>query len=77
MQAGKIAAVLSAAALVATPLAAQAAATEFRASAPVEGESEFAGELGAGAIIIALAAIGAGVLLLIDDDDDDDIPVSP
>ncbi len=52
--------------LVATPIAAQSVA---RVSAPTEEVSENGGSFGPAAIIIAIAAIGMGILLLTDDDE--------
>lgn len=66
---------LAATALVAAPVAAQAT-SEFRASAPVAGESALGGdtEIAPAFIIAALAGVGIAILLLTDDDDED--PVS-
>lgn len=57
--------------LVATPIAAQSVS---RVSAPTEEVSENGGGFGPAAIIIAIAAIGMGILLLTENDDDE--PVS-
>ena len=56
--------------LVATPIAAQSVS---RVSAPTSEVEELGGGIGPAAIIIAIAAIGMGILLLTDDDED---PVS-
>ena len=67
---------LSAVSLAAVPVAAQAQSAD-RASAPVSGESEFAGSIGPALIIVAIAAAGMIALLVTDDDDDgDDQPIS-
>ena len=69
MKYGKTALVASAASLAVAPIAAQAAE---RAVAPVEGESELAGN---GASILAiLAVVAIGVFIFASDDDG---PVSP
>lgn len=69
----KLALGTAAAALVAAPVVAQSAPQRI---APLSGESELGGESIAPAfIVIAIAAVGAGILLLTDDDDDD-APVS-
>lgn len=60
---------IAAAALVAMPVAAQSATA--RASAPLAGESELAGDITPAFIIAALAGIAMGVLLLVDNDDND------
>ncbi|GAB5349112.1 hypothetical protein [Alteriqipengyuania sp. 357] len=59
----------AAASLAAAPVALQAAPSMDRAVAPVEGESELSGGIGAAAIILAIGAIGVGALLIADDDD--------
>lgn len=63
------------AALVATPLAAQSARAQLdRASAPVEGESELAGQ-GTIFFLVGIAVVAAAIVFL--SEDDDDAPVSP
>ena len=64
----KVAFALSAATLVAAPVAAQASPV----TAPVSGESDMAREarFGPALVIIALAAAGMLALILTDDDDD-------
>ena len=60
----KLAIGTAAASLIAAPVVAQ--------TAPVTGESELGGESIAPAfIVLAIAAVGVGVLLLTEDDDDD------
>ena len=63
----------AAATLVAAPVVAQSAPERI---APVAGESELGGESIAPAfIVLAIAAVGVGILLLTEDDDDD-APIS-
>ena len=73
MKIKNFAALAAAASLAAAPVALQAAPSMDRAAAPVEGESELAGGIGAAAVILAIGAIGIGALLIAEDDDD---PVS-
>ena len=75
MKLNKTTMAVAAAALVAAPVAAQSA-TDFRVAAPVADANELGGEteIAPAFIIIALAALGAGILILTDDDDED--PVS-
>ncbi|KZY55098.1 hypothetical protein A3736_11980 [Erythrobacter sp. HI0063] len=64
----KLAIGTAAASLIAAPVVAQ--------TAPVTGESELGGEsITPAFIVLAIGAIGIGVLLLTDDDDDD-APIS-
>lgn len=69
MKFAKTALAASAASLAIAPIAAQAA---DRVAAPVEGESELAGN--GGAILAALAVVAIGVFIFATDDDG---PVSP
>ncbi len=62
-------------ALTAAPIAAHAAASSDRVAAPVAETSELAGGIGPAFIIVALAAVGMGILLLTDDDDNE-VPAS-
>lgn len=67
---------LGATALLAAPLAAQAAPVVARVSAPV-GDSE---QIGGGSLGIALgglAAFAIAIALVVTSDDDDDLPASP
>ncbi|MBB3034767.1 hypothetical protein [Alteriqipengyuania lutimaris] len=75
MKIAKISAVAAAASLAIAPVAIQAAPGSARTAAPVEGESELAGGIGAAAVILAIGAIGIGALLIAEDDDED--AVSP
>ena len=69
----KLALGTAAATLVAAPVVAQSAPERI---APVAGESELGGESIAPAfIVLAIAAVGVGILLLTGDDDDD-APIS-
>lgn len=72
MKKHKITLALAATALVAAPVAAQSAAIDTRASAPVAGESGLfgGGEIAPALIIAAIAGIAMGILLLTEDDDD-------
>ena len=68
MRLKKLTLAAAATALVAAPIAAQS--TLARSSAPISEESELGGgEITPGLIIIALAAVGAGILLITDDDE--------
>ena len=67
MRLKKLTLAAAATALVAAPIAAQSSLA--RSSAPISEESELGGEITPGLIIIALAAVGAGILLITDDDD--------
>ena len=69
----KLALGTAAATLVAAPVVAQPAPERI---APVADESELGGESIAPAfIVLAIAAVGIGILL-VTEDDDDDVPVS-
>ena len=65
---------MAAASLVAAPVVAQAQVAE-RASEPVSGKSELAGQIGPALIIAAIAAVGMVVLVVTDDDDEDPVSV--
>ena len=76
MKSAKFASAIAAAALVATPIAVQAAPMALeRDSAPTVEGQQLGGGIGPAVIIIALAAAGMAFLLLTDDDDDD-VPIS-
>lgn len=65
-----MAAAAAAAALAAAPIAAFAAAPAIERVSPTsEDTSQVGGEVGAAAIIIAIAAIGMAILLLTENDD--------
>ena len=70
MKSMKLASALAAAALVATPIVAQAAPAVERAAAPTVEDQELGDGIGPAFIIIAIAAVGMAILLLTDDDDD-------
>jgi len=73
----KLALATAAVSLATAPVAAQAAATTpERSTAPAAQEARLQGGFGPALIIIAIGALGMGLLLLLDDDDNDQ-PVSP
>jgi len=71
----KVALAAAATGLAAAPIAAQSTARVAAPETPTE-VNELGGDLGAAAIILAIGAIGMGIIL-ITDDDDDDVPTSP